>query len=838
MRNRRTPVGLALSLCLLLLVAPSHALRASNTQTPAPQPSTQTSLPTTLTLAALRERVTVRRDARGIPYIEAANEDDLYFAQGYVTASDRLWQMDLFRRTASGELSEIFGRATLEEDKRHRTFGFRQVAEATVARTSPALRRALESYARGVNAFIDARDATTLPVEFRILQYKPRPWRPSDTMLIGKLFDEALTSNWTSDLMRAAFLDLPPERRDEMFRSVSPLDVLLVGSDTKATDRRTKTRHGEASADEVSAVQASAVQTADVDIAAAAEMLRRVSSAEVAMRRSLERVGLYAEDAAASNNWVVSGKRSASGKPLLANDPHLSPSAPSIWHMVHLSMPGMRVAGVAAVSTPGVAIGHNEHIAWGITNLEGDLSDLYRENFDAANPRRYMTPDGWREAEVRREEIKVRQSPVMTAVDTETLDVVVTRHGPVVFAQGDARYALRWTALDAGQDFFGAFHAINRARNWKEFDAALANYGGPTFNFVYADVHNHIGYHVAGPVPIRKTGKGHLPYDGTRDEGEWTGFIPFRELPHLFDPPSGIIVTANSRVVGLDYPHALSNTWVPPYRARRIFDLLSAKPKLSAEDFRRIQADTYSFPDAIFTAEVLKTARPRATSDSTDANEWRAMVAAFDKWDGIASAESRVLPLAVAMRRAFRQKILDAALGAARAREFGWGAQEIFIDWLIQTRPRAWLPKEFDSYEALLLASYQEAREVLTKRLGADESTWTWGRWGEMNFRHPLAAVPVVGKQFVVAPIPQHTGGSSRSVNAGQSVSMRLIADAGDWDKTQQGIALGVSGDPASPHWKDQLADWLAVTPRVFPFSAVAVARATKTTLLLSPAGK
>ncbi|MGH9960873.1 MAG: penicillin acylase family protein, partial [Pyrinomonadaceae bacterium] len=322
-----------------------------------------------LTLGGLRERVTIRRDERGIPYISARSDEDLYFAQGFATAADRLWQMDLLRRTARGELAEVLGNAAVEEDKRHRTFGFAQVAEAEVAQASPQTRSLLEAYARGVNAYIATLDAKTLPPEFRVLQYQPRPWTPADSVILVKLFFETLSSSWPLDVMREAFADLPTEKRAALMPEVSALDVLVMGKDTKKPTASTSLR-------------------APHDQAVSVAALEQLTSDQELMARSFARVGLHAEGLAASNNWVVSGKHTASGKPLLANDPHLASSAPSIWHLVHLSTPGVRVAGVTAPGLPGVVIGHNDHIAWGFTNVSPDVQDLYIEKFDPTNPRR------------------------------------------------------------------------------------------------------------------------------------------------------------------------------------------------------------------------------------------------------------------------------------------------------------------------------------------------------------------------------------------------------------------------------------------------------------------
>ncbi|HZI18489.1 MAG TPA: penicillin acylase family protein [Pyrinomonadaceae bacterium] len=770
-------------------------------------------------LRGLKRPVVVRRDERGIPYIEAESEEDLYFAQGYVTASDRLWQMELLRRTARGELAEVLGRAALEEDKRRRTYGFARTAEHSLTKASPELRAALEAYARGVNAYVATLDDRTTPPEFKILGFRPRPWAPADSVVVGKNFAEALSSSWPTDLARAAFASLPKEKRDALFPVVSPLDVLVVGTDAPVKKS--------------SAPTTGAGTT--IEVAEAAEALRALAEIEAASRRSFERVGLYAEDLAASNNWVVSGRRTYSGKPLLANDPHLSASAPSIWYLVHLSAPGLRVAGVTSPGAPGVLIGHNERIAWGVTNLGPDVQDLYRETFDPENPRRYRTPQGWREAELRREEIKVRKGFNSTETETVTHDVTVTRHGPVVFERGGARYSLKWTALDPEVVDFEGFHFINRARDWKTFRDALRRYKGPTQNFVYADVDGHIGYYGAGLIPVRRGADGSTPHDGATDASEWVGFIPFDELPHVFDPPSGIIVTANSRVVGTSYRHHLTHVWASPTRARRIYDLLGSKKKMTAEDFRAVLGDAYTISGRTFVREVSRVAREARLEERNP--KWRDTLALFDAWDGVLKPEARAPRLALEMRAQFQQKILAAAVGGELAREYRWPNGVTFFDRLVAERPREWLPEGTASFADLFDAIHREARASLARKFGEDESKWTWGAEFPVRFPHPLAAVPLLGDQFKIEPFPQ-TGsvGIFATPNVGPTVSMRMIADLADWDRTQQGITLGQSGLPQSPHWKDQLEDWRNVTPRTLPFTQKAVRAAARDTVELRPA--
>ena len=766
-------------------------------------------------IKGIKDKITIYRDERGIPYIEAKNDEDLYFAQGYATAADRLWQMDLFRRTVRGELAEVLGKVqnniAVDQDKLHRTYGFTQAAEAEFAAASPRTRAVLEAYASGVNAYAASLDPKSMPPEFQILQYSFRPWTPTDSLAVIKIFFEALSDTWRLDVMRQALSVLPAEKRSELLPEISPIDVLVVGKDaqTKGASARLK-------AEPVSR-----------------DSLEKLAYNQAIAAAALNRIGFDTDALAASNNWVVSGNRTVTGKPLLSNDPHLRPTAPSIWYMINLSTPGVRVAGVSTAGLPGVIIGHNDRIAWGFTNVGPDVQDLYIEKFNPDNPKQYQTPSGWQDAVIRREEIKVRKGIGSSEYETVIQEVTVTRHGPIIFEGDGKRYALRWTALDPAKNNADSTFMLNRARNWKEFNTALESFTAPTQNIVYADVDGHIGYHAAGVVPVRKSGDGSVPYDGATDAGEWTSYIPTVKLPTLYDPPSGIIVTANQRIVGTDYPFFLTHSWAQPYRARRIWDLLNEKPKLSADDFRRVLGDTYSIAGVFFTKEAVKLLRKLTPSD----DKLRATLDAFEKWDGRVNAESTVAPVVSQMRLAFRSKILTAALGPELVRNYQWNNFDTTLDRILKDQPAAWLPKEFSSYADLLRACYDEAIANLTKNLGADEAKWTWGEMFKARFPHPLGNAPLIGAQFTVPPFPQNgTGGFiGATVNVGSSVSMRLIADPSDWDKTQQGIALGESGLPKSPHWSDQLADWRAVTPREFPFTPAAVIKAAKETLVLEP---
>lgn len=750
--------------------------------------------PQVLTAAGLKENVTVRRDARGIPYIEAANDADLYFAQGFVTAQDRLWQMDFLRRIPRGELSEIFGKQALEEDKRWRRYGFAKVVEDGWRQTSPELRAALENYSRGVNAYLAALDEKTLPVEFRILQYKPREWKPTDTLVIGKILAEALSSTWRTDLLRASLQNLPKEKITDLTNNVTPFDVVLYGKDTESRSR---------------------LRIANDELRVANDVLRIAEKQEDVRRASLERAGFYAEELAASNNWVISGKRTLDGKPLLANDPHLLASAPNIWYLTHLAAPNVRVSGVTFPGVPGIVLGHNEFIAWGATNVGPDVQDLYREQFDAQG--RVKTPTGWETAKTRREEIKFRQNPLSPATETEIMEVTETRHGVVVTEEAEQKFALKWTALDPQNQEFEAFFALNRSKNWEDFQTALKKYGGATQNFVYADTGGNIGWYAAGKIPIRRKGEGDLPYDGASDEGDWTGYIPFAELPHLYNPAEGFIVTANQRIVGTGYKYQqISRDAAAPWRARRIYDLLSANPKMTMNDVRDVQHDVFNIPLSNLAREIVKV---------SVVPEFKQLLSG---WDGRMTADSKAALVANEIRNCAANKIAEDNPPVP-----SYIIRERILDWAVKEKTPRWLPKGFAGYPDLINTCEKESLASLEKRYGADKEKWIWGNAFQSRFQHPLAIAPLIGAQFVIKPVG--IDGSGQTPNVGSYVSMRHIASPGNWDATRHVIPLGQSGNPQSPHWKDQFEAWRTGSPQIFPFSKEAVTKAATETVTLQP---
>ncbi|MEO7673941.1 MAG: penicillin acylase family protein [Pyrinomonadaceae bacterium] len=752
---------------------------------------------TTTSIAGITNPVTVRRDARSIPYIEAKNDADLYFVQGYTTASDRLWQMDLMRRLARGETAEIFGKAVLEEDKRWRRFNFAKIAEENLQFLTPELRTALDSYAKGVNAYIASLDANTLPVEFKILQYKPREWKGSDTIVIGKILSDALSSTWRNDLLRASLQNVPADKLADLTNQVTPYDVVLFGSDAKAaTKAAVATRSVE--------ISPSLVDAADADA--------------IARQTSLERVGLYAEDLAASNNWVISGKRTADAKPLLANDPHLAAAAPGIWYLAHLSTPDMRVSGVTFPGVPGIILGHNENIAWGATNVGPDVQDVYVETFNDKGE--YKTASGWQAPITRKETINVRSNPLSPVTEAVTIDVIETRNGPIILEEGAKKYALKWTAFDPKNSEFETFYQWNRAKSWEDFKTALKKYGGAAQNFIFADVKGNIGWYAASRIPIRRTGDGSMPYDGSTNDGDWVGTIPFNELPNLYNPPSGLIITANQRIVGTSYKYTqMSRDAATPWRARRIMDVLESKKKITMDDVRDTQHDSYNIPVAKLAKKIVDL---NAASPDT--------LAILKTWDGRMTGDSRGSVLANEIRNCAANRIAETNKPVP-----SFLIRERILDMAITNSVARWLPTGFASYADLFRACDASSRASLadTKRLGPDDAKWTWGRMWQSRFPHPLAAAPLIGGQFAIPAVP--IDGSGQTPNVGSFVSMRHIASPGNWDATRHVIPLGQSGDPKSPYFKDQFEAWRTGTPAIFPFSKKAVEAAAKSMTILRP---
>jgi penicillin amidase len=753
-----------------------------------------------ISLPGLHAEVTVDRDRWGVPHIRAQSLDDLLLAQGFVLAQDRLWQMDVLRRAAAGELSEIFGSPTVEYDRESRVLGFRQAAEATIA-AMPADRRALlEAYARGVNLYIEQRRGR-LPAEFLVLRYEPRPWTPVDTLLIGANLYKELTGFWRDQLRRAQVSELVgPELARDLYADTadSVWDHPLVGAASQPAKSSPEAKRGAKNVFDPgsSSVAENSLPTAPPSPWTPAE-------------GPLPSFDYEGRTVGGSNNWVVDGRHTISGRPMLANDTHLTFGVPCIWYIVHLTAPGWNVKGFTLPGAPLVLIGHNDRVAWGFTNNFADVLDVYSETFNPANPLEYRHNGQWLRATVRHEVIRVNGKP------DQTLDVLITRHGPIIRHDDQRGYAIRWTATDPG-GLDSSYYLLGKAQNWNEFRAALQGSPGPAQNIVYADVDGHIGYVVAAKVPIRAKPTGGVPVPGDTDDHEWTGYIPYAELPQLVDPPSGIIATANARVVGPAYPYHLTDNWMAPYRTARIYELLADSKNLRNDDFIRIQTDISTYPHRQIAQELLKA---RGKVHATDPRT-RNLLDTLANWDGKARIDSRTMSFLEFTRRALLYHLLRPHLGAGVGL-YQWMRAGVFVEKVLQDRPTRWLPPEFHSYDELLISSADYAVERMADAARTeDPKEWQWGTFNQLRMFHPLAQSGFLRRHVSIGPIP--ISGSLFSVKQiarTYGPAMRFVADLSNFDNSMMNIAMGQSGQYLSLHYRDQFPYWYTDRGIVSAFS-------------------
>ncbi|MGC1201821.1 MAG: penicillin acylase family protein [Candidatus Acidiferrales bacterium] len=775
------------------------------------------------TVTGLAADVTVDRDEWGRPWIRANSVDDLVAAQGYVMAQDRLWQMDLLRRAAGGDLAEIFGPEALEYDQRNRTLGMHQAADRAAADATPEIRRLLEDYARGVNDYIHQRNGR-LPIEFRALGYQPREWEPADTFLISLYMYKTLTSTWQAKLNRAWVTSkVGPERARDLFVEDSPLDHYVIGAEPGGTHALFPARTPAWSATKRTSAVVPPISPASWD--RAQDVLAQFEE------ESKEIIG--------SNNFVVNGDHTATHLPLLANDTHLALGVPALWYIVHLTAPGWNVAGFALPGAPLVIIGHNERIAWGFTNSNADVQDLYIEQFESPGSLAYRVNGEWMQAEVRHETIHVKGR-----ADAD-LDVIVTRHGPVVYreaaGEGGRAYALRWTALEPGGLDFG-FPMLGRAQDWNEFVDATRHIAGPGQNTVYADVDGNIGFTIPARIPMRASENGDLPVAGDTGEFDWKGYIPFEELPRVENPPSGVIATANARTVGPAYRYYLGDRQAGPYRTERIYQLLAAHPRLTAADCNAIQNDIVSLPNRFLAAQLLAAAKVTQPRDARSAK----LIASLDGWDARASATSVQTSFVEYTRRALFRDLLAPYLGDEVTKYelwepvsvYGdvWWRDKVFLQNVLDRRPAAWLPAGNANFDALLMAAADEAVAALAKQTGDRfPADWAWGRLHILEMRHPLDRQ---GWLDWLSIGPYRQGGTVDTVRAmgiGHGPAMRFVADLSNFDNSLMEIPAGESGEYESANYRDQFEEWFAGRGIDAPFSEAAEERERTHRLTLTP---
>jgi penicillin amidase len=726
-------VSIAVLIVLIAMAVYWYAVR------PLPKTSGEISAP-------IKAFATIKRDERGVPHIEAASLEDAIFLQGYATAQDRLWQMDVLRRFGAGQLAEVFGPSALAADERSRRMRMDEIAQAAVSSLTPQARTAMVEYARGVNYFIDThRGDYSLEFSLPGHEYDPRPWALKDSILVGLVMYRDLTdkSKFKFDKGRLMAAAADPARVRTLFPPVE---------------------------------------------------------------------GEYVSPG--SNAWAVSGAHTADGKPIAANDPHLAYGIPGTWHLVHLKAPGLNVSGAALPGLPCVITGHNEQIAWGVTNLQSDVLDLYLEQLDERSGR-YLFQGRTEQAQMDRQFIGVRGGKAAE------VDIWVTRHGPVILNENGKRYSMRWSAAEG---FSYPFLAVDRAANWDQFRGALATFWGPPQNFVYADRAGNIGYQAAGRVPIRRGFDADVPVDGASGNFEWNGYIPFEAMPSIYNPASGIVATANQDPFRPDYPFRVDGDYADKYRVQQIRALLSAKAKLTVDDMLAVQKDVYSAFDYFLARQAIAAESQHASKDGMV----REAIDVLQRWNGqmdkgeaapmitnlldeelrqtlVASAV-----LSVPVRKPVEKPRTSAEKAAGHYRRISGSSvpnivpRPEVIEGLLRDRPRGWVAN--DDWDAWIIQNLSAALQRGRSRQGSPVSKWRWGRMLQWQLAHPVGKeLPLVSGFFDIGPVEMSGAGTTvKQTTAGLGPSERMVVDLGDLDKSVQNLLAGESGFVASGHYKDQ----------------------------------
>lgn len=762
-------------------------------------------------LAGLRQPVHLLRDEFGVAHIQAANLHDLYLAEGFAMAQDRLWQMDLMRRMAEGRLAEVFGQQAVAADEKARLLGLNRAAEANAEDLLPQERTLLDAFSTGVNLYL-VQQGKNLPLEFRLLHYRPTLWRPVDTLAIAAQMYRTLTSNYRTELEYQAFFQrLGPRLTDELFPSHSPWDVIPGQLPRRQTPQLP--------------VEASLP-------APASALAGRPGQPVAGMPPRRFRVAPFAPPSPGSNDWVVAASRSATGRPILANDPHLDYQVPGLWWAVDLSMPGLHAAGVTLAGAPGVVIGHNQHIAWGVTNLGADVQDLYRVQI--RNDDEVLTPNGWRLFTTVHERIHVRNAP-----DT-VLNVQVTPFGPIVAHDATGPLALRWVIGEPqALQLDHVFLAIDRAANWQQFEQALAMYPGPAQNFVYADVDGHIGYQCAGWIPKRSPGSRFLPASGADPSAQWSGFIPFQQLPRSFDPPTGLLATANGRITPDGYPWVISYDWDAPNRTRRIYTLLSSRRRWTPTQMNAIQMDVISIQDRDFAQALVAAVGSQQARGKTVPPTVSHALDQLRTFEGRMDRNEVAPTLVVATRAEFLRRILTARVGARLAKQYRWREAPVLEQALLNQRPDDWLPPAWrgQGWDAFLLDCLRAVVEDGAAQNGSLRGSRRWGRQEILDVRHPVFShLPFVRSYADLGPLEMN--GSPLTVKQTTPTlgpSMRFVADLSDWDHSTLTLFAGESGMLFNAHYRDQFPDYLSGHGLPLWFSPDAVRQHTKHELRLDP---
>ncbi len=714
----------------------------------------------TAKISGLSARVTVSREGHGVPTIDAASFEDLFFAQGYVTAQDRLWQMDVMRRFAAGEISEILGADFLKHDREQRILELRVAAQKALEVSSAQNRAHFEAYARGVNAYV-ASHRDRLPIEFRILRYSPRPWAPEDSTLIAAQMVKDLNHYPYRDALdrEKILAKLGPELTADLYVNSSWHDrppTVARFSLEQDTGNEDEERHKRSPVSSSVAQQTATPAFHDLVGAGLAN-----DGFARALEQDSEALDADTRMVVGSNNWVVSGAHTVSGKPLLSNDMHLGHQMPNLW-------------------------------------LKGK-------------------PD-------------------------VVLDVALTRHGPIItdLVPGESRQlALRWTLYEGTHD---PFFEVDSAQNWEQFRRAFSAFDAPGQNVVFADVDGNIGYQATGKIPIRASGDGSLPENGSDDIHEWTGYIPFDKLPSTYNPSSGIIATANGRISPDGYPFSISTGWEAPWRTARIYRVLESGKKFSASDMLGLQTDIYSDAERFF-AERFVYAVDHAKNSSLRTKQAAELMRG---WDGRMTADSAAPTIGYRARVELTRLLLEAKLGSAPAdprqiaaslnwKTYGWGMQSVWLENVLQGQLKRWLPESYGSYDELLTAAVEAA--VSGPEVPQDLASWHWGGFHPVEIQHPiLGKIPLLQRWSGPGVQPQSGSGYTvKAVSRSHGPSERLTVDLSDLDQSTLNLVTGEAGSFLSPYYLDQWKAWYEGYTFKLPFTQPAVAAAQQHVLVLEP---
>ena len=730
--------------------------------------STQTAVPSNqLSVAGLRAPVEVIRDRWGVPHIYAENSDDLFFAQGYLTAHDRLFQLDLWRRIGTGKLAEVLGPKYVSRDRIARLVRYRGDWDQEWRSYSPDAKAIATAFTNGINAYIRSLGKQR-PIEFRMAGFDPGPWVPED--VTARVAGLLMTGNLLAEVNRT-------------------LDVKKLGL---VTDSRLFPPEPS-----IPLVLPKGLAVADITPAIVKDYVGAIGA-------------IHFPGEQGSNNWVVDGTMTRTGKPMLANDPHRGIELPSLRKTIHLVAPGWDAIGAGEPALPGVALGHNENIAWGFTIVGIDQQDLYVERVNSADATQYWYRGGWQKFEVERQLVDVKGE------GRRAVELKYTLHGPVIYEDDSLHraYALRWVGTTAGGAGYLPALKLARAKNWQEFRSAVASYKIPSENLVYADRQGNIGWIAAGQAPIRQGWAGLFPVPGDAGAYEWSGFLPITENPTAYNPARHFVATANHNILPPGYPHALSYAWAPPTRYNRIVEMLTSGRKFDVDDFARMQQDTVSLPARDFIA-MVKDWRPAEGSEAATA---RALLLT---WDCNVSMDSKAALIYEVWIEHIHRMILPQGIASVRL------APDVLLNELKASRQRDVI------LENTLAASLTELRQ----RLGPDQTEWQWGHLHKAYFRHPLGVaswdLPARSRPGDAYTV-NATGGPDYSQTHG--ASYREVLDLSNWDRSVMTNVPGESGVPGDAHYGDLREGWADGHYHPMPYSRKAVEAAAETRVMLMPA--